>query len=108
MPSHDLLLRFQDDLVVTDRWAVNGTHYSRTLRAWLERLDANSEQALEILTRATSRREARRQLAAWRLFMISAAAMWGSRDGNEWLVSHYLLTSRGTRPPGASPATPAP
>ena len=108
MPSHDLLLRFQDDLVVTDRWAVNGTHYSRTLRAWLERLDANSEQALEILTRATNRREARRQLAAWRLFMISAAEMWGSRDGNEWLVSHYLLASPGTRPPGAIRATPGP
>jgi cyclopropane-fatty-acyl-phospholipid synthase len=87
MPSHDLLLRFQDDLVVTDRWAVNGTHYARTLRAWLERLDAHSEQALEVLAD-------RRQLAAWRLFLISAAEMWGSRDGNEWLVSHYLLTLR--------------
>jgi len=87
MPSHDLLLRFQDDLVVTDRWAVNGTHYARTLRAWLERLDANSEQALTVLAN-------RRELAAWRLFLISAAEMWGSRDGNEWLVSHYLLTLR--------------
>jgi cyclopropane-fatty-acyl-phospholipid synthase len=94
MPSHDLLLRFQDDLVVTDRWAVNGTHYSRTLRAWLERLDTNSDQALEVLTRATNRLQARRQLAAWRLFMISAAEIWGWRDGNEWLVSHYLLGPR--------------
>jgi cyclopropane-fatty-acyl-phospholipid synthase len=94
MPSHDLLLRFQDDLVVQDRWAVNGTHYERTLRAWLERLDANSEQALALLERGAGRREARRQLAAWRLFMISAAEIWGWRDGNEWLVSHYLLATR--------------
>jgi len=104
MPSHDLLLRFQDDLVVTDRWAVNGTHYSRTLRAWLERLDTNSDQALEILTRTTNRREAHRQLAAWRLFMISAAEIWGWRDGNEWLVSHYLLGPTGPRG-GSSPSS---
>jgi cyclopropane-fatty-acyl-phospholipid synthase len=94
MPSHDLLLRFQEDLVVQDRWAVNGTHYERTLRAWLERLDANSRRALALLEDTAGRREARRQLAAWRLFMISAAEIWGWRDGNEWLVSQYRLAPR--------------
>ncbi len=94
MPSHDLMLRFQDDLVAKDRWAVSGTHYSRTLRAWLERLDANSAAALAVLEDVAGRREARRQLAAWRLFMISAAEIWGWRDGNEWLVSQYLLAPR--------------
>jgi cyclopropane-fatty-acyl-phospholipid synthase len=83
-------------MVVTDRWAVNGRHYERTLRAWLERLDANSEQALALLERTASRREARRQLAAWRLFMISGAEIWGWRDGHEWLVSQYLLATRAT------------
>ncbi len=52
MPSHDLMLRFQEHLVVQDRWAVSGTHYARTLRAWLERLDANSAEALAVLERA--------------------------------------------------------
>jgi cyclopropane-fatty-acyl-phospholipid synthase len=94
MPSHDLMLRFQEDMVVQDRWAVSGTHYSKTLRAWLERLDAHSAQALAVLERHSGRREARRQLAAWRLFMISTAEMWGWQDGSEWLVSHYLLAPR--------------
>ncbi|MDA0181171.1 class I SAM-dependent methyltransferase [Solirubrobacter phytolaccae] len=94
MPSHDLLLRFQDDLVVEDRWAVAGFHYARTLRAWLERLDANSGPAVAILEHATTRKEARRRLAAWRLFLISAAEIWSRHDGDDWLVSHYFLAPR--------------
>lgn len=94
MPSHDLLLRFQEDLLVEDRWAIPGSHYARTLRAWRERLDANSERALAILEDTGGRSEARRTLAAWRLFLISTAEIWDWRDGDEWLVSHYLLAPR--------------
>jgi cyclopropane-fatty-acyl-phospholipid synthase len=95
MPSHDLMLRLQRDLVVTDRWAVAGTHYARTLRAWLERLDARTDDALALLEEHHPRRIARRLLATWRLFMLSTAEIWGWRDGDEWLVSHYLLEPRG-------------
>jgi cyclopropane-fatty-acyl-phospholipid synthase len=95
MPSHELLLRFADDLVVTDRWAVPGTHYARTLDAWLSRLDADAERALAILEGVAGAREARRLLATWRLFLLSTREIWGWRDGNEWLVSHYLLAPRG-------------
>jgi cyclopropane-fatty-acyl-phospholipid synthase len=94
MPSHDLMLRFQEHLVVQDRWAVSGTHYAKTLRAWLNRLDTNSAQALTALEQHSSGREARRQLAAWRLYMISTAELWDASGGNEWLVSHYLLAPR--------------
>jgi cyclopropane-fatty-acyl-phospholipid synthase len=87
MPSHDLLLRFQDDLVVEDRWAVPGTHYARTLRAWRERLDENRAEALRHLDAD--------QLAAWRLFLLSTEEIWGWNGGDEWLVSHYRLAPRG-------------
>ena len=95
MPSHDLILRFQRDLVVRERWAVAGTHYARTLRAWLERLDARAGEARALLETRHSRREARRLLATWRLFLLSTAEIWGWRGGDEWLVSHYLLEPRG-------------
>ncbi|MEO6858584.1 MAG: cyclopropane-fatty-acyl-phospholipid synthase family protein [Solirubrobacteraceae bacterium] len=95
MPSHELLSHFPDDLFVADEWIVPGTHYSRTLAAWLAQLDARTEEALRILRDSgRSEREARRLLATWRLFLISTEVIWRYRGGNRWLVSHYLLEPR--------------
>ena len=91
MPSHDLLTSFQRDLVVAGRWAVSGTHFERTARAWLERLDANAGAAKLALADEAGGREARRDLARWRLFFLACEGTWGYRDGNEWQVSHYVL-----------------
>jgi cyclopropane-fatty-acyl-phospholipid synthase len=96
MPSHNLLLSFQRDLLVSERWAVNGSHYSRTLAAWLERLDANRDAAFgALLEHYGDRREAKVALANWRLFLIACTEIWGHRGGEEWLVSHYLFEPRG-------------
>jgi cyclopropane-fatty-acyl-phospholipid synthase len=94
MPAHELLLRFQRDLEVRESWIVSGTHYARTLAAWLERLDAHAERAQIVLADALGERRAARALAGWRLFLISTEQMWGLRDGQEWMVSHYLLGAR--------------
>ncbi|MGH2894616.1 MAG: hypothetical protein ACRDPM_15340 [Solirubrobacteraceae bacterium] len=95
MPCHDLMLWFQRDLVVADQWIVPGTHYARTLEAWLANLDARSDEALSVL-RASGRSapEARRLLGTWRLFLLSTEVIWGYRGGNRWGVSHYLLEPR--------------
>jgi cyclopropane-fatty-acyl-phospholipid synthase len=95
MPSHDLLPRFQAHLDVTNRWVESGTHYAKTLQAWLDRLDARSDEALEILMAdGRSRGEARTLLGGWRLFLLSTQEIWGYRGGNHWLISHYLLEPR--------------
>jgi cyclopropane-fatty-acyl-phospholipid synthase len=101
MPSHELPLHFQEDLLVDERWAVPGTHYARTLKSWLQRLDSHQDEVLRIF-RASGRSEAqaRRMLGSWRLFLISTAVIWGLDDGNRWLVSHYRFKPRddvGTR-----------
>ena len=104
MPSHELLPHFQDELVVADEWIVPGTHYARTLQAWLTNLDARREEALEILASAgNSERESRRLLATWRLFLISTDVIWRYRAGNRWLVSHYLLEPRRRGGNGTNP-----
>jgi len=51
MPSHELLPRFQEHLRVVESWIVPGTHYARTLQAWLGRLDSDRQRA-ELLLRA--------------------------------------------------------
>jgi cyclopropane-fatty-acyl-phospholipid synthase len=95
MPSHDLILRFQRDLRVSESWALAGTHYARTLAAWLTRLDDASDRAERVLAQyAGEGAKAARALAAWRLFLLSTREMWGYRDGQEWMVSHYLLEPR--------------
>lgn len=95
MPSHDLLLHFQRDLVLTRRWAHAGTHYARTLDAWLRGLDRREREAMDILSRVyPSEREARVALANWRLFLIAATEVWNHSGGKEWIVSHYLFEPR--------------
>jgi cyclopropane-fatty-acyl-phospholipid synthase len=91
MPSHDLLLRFQQHLDVEHRWAVNGNHYARTLDAWLEKLDANRAEARWILGQVKSGRDAAEAVAIWRVFLIAARETWACGKGEEWIVSHYLL-----------------
>lgn len=94
MPSHELFGRFQDDLVLADRWAVDGTHYAKTLQAWLARLDADPEQALAILGKGRTEAEARTLLGGWRLFLLSTDELWGYEGGDRWLVSHHLFEQR--------------
>jgi cyclopropane-fatty-acyl-phospholipid synthase len=95
MPSDDLLPRVADDLTLVDQWRVSGTHYSRTATAWLERLDANHEDAVAVLAREIGTRAARRQFRRWRLFFLSCEGLWGFDDGNQFIVSHYLFRTAG-------------
>ena len=91
MPSHDLLLYFQDDLKIEQHWKVSGTHYSRTSEAWLDSMDANRKIITPILERTYGLDQANKWRAYWRIFFMSCAELWGYRNGEEWLVSHYLF-----------------
>jgi cyclopropane-fatty-acyl-phospholipid synthase len=96
MPSHDLMPRFQRDLLLEDRWVVPGTHYARTLVAWLAQLDTRREEAIALLqSQGRTRRQAQVLYGGWRLFLLSTDEIWKYRRGDAWLVSHYLLGRRG-------------
>ncbi len=89
MPSHDLLLHFQEDLRIEQQWAVNGSHYERTSNAWLANMDANREDAFPLLRETYGAAEAAKWWVRWRVFFMACAELWGYRAGNEWHVSHY-------------------
>jgi len=90
MPSEGLLPLFGRDLETVRQWAVDGTHYEKTLLAWLARLDARRGEALEALRPAYGR-DAARWVRRWRIFFLACAELFGYRGGSEWFVSHYLL-----------------
>lgn len=94
MPSHDLYLELESKLAVEERWQVNGRHYQRTLRVWLDRADAARDEILRIFGEVYGPDLARVWLRRWRVFFLACAELFGYRSGGEWWVSHYRFRPR--------------
>lgn len=92
MPSHSLLTLFQDDLKLEEDWKVNGKHYQATSEAWLRNMDAHRAEIMPIFASTYGEADAVQWWHYWRVFFMACAELWGYRDGEEWLVSHYRFT----------------
>ena len=93
MPSHDLLLHFQDDLIIDDVWSMLGTHYEKTSLAWVNKMDANKDSIMKIFLK-TYGDDAKLWFQRWRIFFMSCEKLFGFNNGSEWGVSHYRFNKR--------------
>ena len=96
MPSADLFLQFQRDLLIEDRWLINGRHYQKTLEAWLVKHDSNRSQILSLFENVYGRDLATVMFHRWRIFYLACSELFGYRHGEEWGVAHFLFGKRVT------------
>jgi cyclopropane-fatty-acyl-phospholipid synthase len=83
MPAAGLLLYFQRDPVVEQKWRVGGLHYQRTREAWLRNLDGRRTLLLPVLEEVYGRGRDRLWLQRWRFFFLACAELFAYRGGNE-------------------------
>ena len=91
MPSHKLLTCFSSRMKIEKDWRVDGTHYEKTSLAWLNKMDRNKAEVLDLFEKTYGKNEASIWLQRWRIFFMSCEVLFGFNNGSEWGVSHYLF-----------------
>lgn len=89
MPSQDIFKYFDDELEVINQWQVNGNHYAKTCKAWLNNHYKNKEKILDIFKKHYDKPKI--WFNRWRIFFLSCEAFFGLNNGKEYFVSHYLF-----------------
>lgn len=92
MPSDDLLLYFNRHLLIEKHWHVPGSHYQKTSEAWLKNMDSHRAEIMPILQQTYGRQDAMKWWVYWRVFFMACAELWGYKNGEEWIVSHYVFS----------------
>ncbi|KAI0044222.1 S-adenosyl-L-methionine-dependent methyltransferase [Auriscalpium vulgare] len=99
MPSLDLFAYFQKDLTLVHSSYLPGTHYSRTLLAWLKLQDTRGSAGIADLEqdaekKGLPREEGRKAWYRFRVFYIACAELFGMDHGQEWGVGHYVFQQK--------------
>jgi cyclopropane-fatty-acyl-phospholipid synthase len=91
MPADNLFSHFQRDLTIEKHWQLNGSHYQKTCAAWLANMDSKRAQIEPIFASTYGAQEVRKWWVYWRLFFLACEELFNFRQGEEWIVSHYLF-----------------
>lgn len=91
MPSHNLFSNYDQYLKITNDWQHSGTHYQKTLDAWLRKQEAAKPEILKIFSNTYGPDNAETWFHRWRMFFMACSELFGYAKGTEWGVSHYLF-----------------
>ena len=89
MPSKDIFQYFEGKLEIINQWDINGNHYSKTCKAWLNNHYENKKKILNIFEKHYD--EPKIWFNRWRIFFLSCEAFFALNNGREYFVSHYLF-----------------
>ena len=92
MPSKDIFKFFEDELEIIKQWDINGNHYSKTCKAWLNNHYKNKNKILDIFDKHYD--EPKIWFNRSRIFFLSCEAFFALNNGEEYLVTHYLFKKR--------------
>ncbi|MAH79157.1 MAG: SAM-dependent methyltransferase [Gammaproteobacteria bacterium] len=89
MPSKDIFQYFEGELEIINQWDINGNHYSKTCKAWLNNHYKNKKKILDIFEKHYD--EPKIWFNRWRIFFLSCEAFFALNNGKEYFVGHYLF-----------------
>ena len=92
MPSKDIFEYFDDELEIINQWDINGNHYSKTCKAWLNNHYKNRKKILNVFQKHYDKPKI--WFNRWRIFFLSCEAFFALNNGKEYFVSHYLLKKK--------------
>tara|TARA_B110001454_G_scaffold217752_2_gene243848 strand:- start:316 stop:1338 length:1023 start_codon:yes stop_codon:yes gene_type:complete len=96
MPSYDLFDNFSEELLLTQSWLINGTHYQRTLDEWEKRLRSNKQEILKIFQKGVDKKHSLILWRRWRIFLAACSSLFGFNSGDVWFVAHHKFRLRET------------
>ena len=94
MPSDDLLLYFQENLVLNDHWIVSGSHYQKTARAWGSNMRSNKADIMGILKNVYGKDRGKLWYRRWKNFFVACESLWGFGQGKEYMIAQYRMQPR--------------
>jgi cyclopropane-fatty-acyl-phospholipid synthase len=93
MPSINLLPKTAKGFKELNRWEINGTHYGKTLEAWLSKQDENESIIMNYFM-DTYGKDAKLWIQRWRIFYLACSELFAYNKGKEWPVMHYLFAKK--------------